>query len=84
MKIKVIGKAHLKGTSKRTGSDYDFIQLHYVGKDARVEGDAALTINMDPGMFPYDQIIPGGEYNIEYGPTGRGIGIVSCLPVTKG
>ena len=29
MKIKVVGKAHLQGTSKKTGNSYDFIQIHY-------------------------------------------------------
>ena len=32
MKIKVIGKARLKGVSKKTGNPYDFIQVHYNGK----------------------------------------------------
>lgn len=33
MKIKLIGKAHLKGTSKKTGNPSDFIQVHYNGAD---------------------------------------------------
>lgn len=31
MKIHVVGKAHLKGTSKKTQKPYDFLQLHYLG-----------------------------------------------------
>ena len=31
MKIKVIGKAHLEGTSKQTGKEYNFNQVHYPG-----------------------------------------------------
>ena len=38
MKIKVISKAHLKGTSKKTDNPYDFIQVHYNGP-ARGVGD---------------------------------------------
>ena len=42
MKIKVIGKAHLEGASKRTGKEYNFNQVHYTGPDRGVEGLAAL------------------------------------------
>ena len=43
MKIKVISKAHLKGTSKKTDNPYDFIQVHYNGPARGVEDLAALT-----------------------------------------
>ena len=43
MKIKVIGKVHLKGTRKKTGNPYDFIQVYYNGPACGVEGLAALT-----------------------------------------
>ena len=60
MRIKVIGKAHLKGTSKKTGNSYDFIQVHYLGKAPGVEGNAALTLNLEPKNYPYDSTkIPG-------------------------
>ena len=66
MKIKIIGKAHLKGTSKRTGNDYDFIQLHYNGKARGVEGQAALTLSLSPDDYPFDSIIVGSDYNVEF------------------
>lgn len=50
MKIKVIGKAHLEGASKRTGKEYNFNQVHYTGPDRGVEGLAALTL--DPSLLP--------------------------------
>ena len=81
MKIKVIGKAHLKGTSKKTGNDYDFIQVHYNGKARGVEGLAALTINLDPKDYPFADVVVGGEYNVEFDNRGY---IVEFLPVTKG
>jgi len=43
MKITVIGKAHLQGTSKKTGNPYNFIQLHYNGPARNVVGLAAMT-----------------------------------------
>ena len=48
MKIKVLGKAHHKGHSKRTDRDYDFLQFHYLGTDPKVEGEAALTVSVYP------------------------------------
>ena len=66
MKIKVYGKAHLKGTSKRTGKDYDFIQVHYLGRAMGVDGQAALTLNLDPKEYPLHTINVGQEYNVEF------------------
>lgn len=56
MKIRVIGKAHLKGTSKRTGNPYDFIQVHFNGPDRGVEGLTAQILNLDPSFIPYDNV----------------------------
>ena len=66
MNIKVSGKAHLKGKSKRTGNDYDFIQVHYLGKDRNVDGLAAKTLSLDPRFFPYDTILVDREYLLEF------------------
>ena len=52
MKIKVIGKAHLEGTSKKTGKPYNLNQLHYVGKAQGVEGDAAMTMTLPSAPMP--------------------------------
>lgn len=66
MKIKVIGKAHLEGTSKRTGKDYNFHQVHYNAPFRGVEGVAAKTLSLDPGMVAYGAIQVGGEYYVEF------------------
>lgn len=66
MKIKVIGKAHMQGTSKRTGNAYNFNSVHYIGKARGVEGDAALTVNLDPAIIPYGDIVIGKVYNLEF------------------
>lgn len=80
MKIKVIGKAHRAGTSKRTGNSYNFNQVHYNAPDRGVEGVAALTMNLDPGLISYDGIRIGGEYEVSFGPRGY---IVAFEPVTR-
>lgn len=78
MKIKVIGKAHLEGTSKKTGKPYNLNQLHYVGKAQGVEGDAAMTMPLDLTFCPYAAIIVGGEYDVEFGPHGRVMNFTPC------
>ena len=57
MKIKIYGKAHLEGTSKRTGNAYNFNQVHYLSPSRGVEGLAAKTLNLDPATYPLDRII---------------------------
>jgi len=66
MKINVIGKAHLQGTSKKTGNPYNFIQLHYNGPARNVVGLAAMTLSLDPSMIPFDSIVVPGDYNVEF------------------
>lgn len=66
MKIYVVGKAHLKGTSKKNNNPYDFIQLHYLGPARGVEGKAALTLSLDPSQYPYDRITVPGDYNVDF------------------
>ena len=78
MKIHVVGKLHLKGTSKKTGNPYDFIQVHYLGKAPGVEGNAALTLNLDPKDHPFDGIKVPGDYIADF--DGKGF-IVDFYPV---
>ena len=66
MKIKVLGKAHLEGTSKKTGRGYNFNQVHFLGPARGVEGQAAQTISLDPTMVPYTSIEVGALYEVEF------------------
>lgn len=66
MKVRVIGKSHLQGISKRTGNPYDFIQLHYNGPARGVIGLGAMTVSMDPGLVNFDSIAVPGDYNLEF------------------
>jgi len=70
MKIKVVGKAHLQGTSKKTGNPYDFIQVHYLGRARGVEGDAALTVSLDSSVYPFEKIPVPRDAVLEF--DGRG------------
>lgn len=64
MKVSIVGKVHRTGVSK-SGRSYDFIELHFVAPARGVEGEAAQTVTMDPGVFPYDKIARG-IYDIDF------------------
>ncbi len=81
MKIKVIGKQHMKGTSKKTGQPYDFVALHFNAPARGVEGIAAQTVNIDPALISFDRIAIGTEYDLETDLRGY---VVSVEPVSKG
>lgn len=75
MKIKVIGKQRMCGTSKKTGNDYDFNIVFYVGKeDDRVIGQHGCQINLDPQMIDFASIAVDGLYDVEFGARGRVVG----------
>ena len=74
MKIKVIGKAHLEGTSKRTGNSYNFHRIYYNAPARGVEGVAAKDLTLEPYQVSYASIQVGGEYQVEFDERG---GVVS-------
>lgn len=80
MKIKVIGKQHMEGTSKKTGQPYNFNTIYFNAPAYKVEGLASKSINLDPSQYPFSDVIVGGEYNLEFDERGY---CVSFLPVTK-
>ena len=77
MKIKVYGKVHLSGTSKKTGKKYDFIQLHCLDPQRGVEGEAAKVISISPDIVNYDSITVGKSCSFEVDFDGR---VISCVP----
>lgn len=79
MKIKVIGKQHMEGKSKKTGNDYNFNVVYYIGReDDRVVGKHGCQVNLDPDMIPFHEIMVDGTYDVEFGPRNR---VVSFVPV---
>lgn len=51
----LIGFYHRKGTSRKTGNEYDFFQCFFTSPlpvaDSNCEGDEALTVNLSPELF---------------------------------
>ena len=66
MTIKVIGKRHMEGTSKRTGQPYNMNEVHYNGKDRGVEGLAALTLLLQERDYPYADIYVNADYHVDF------------------
>ena len=74
MKVKLLGKSHRDGISAKTGKPYNINSLHCVGSARNVEGQAALTLALDPRDYPIDRIEVGKEYDVEFDQRGYVIG----------
>ena len=74
MKVKVIGKQHMEGTSKKSGNDYNINIVHFIAKDPQVNGFSANTVTLDGKTYPIESIILDSEYNLDYGPRGFVVG----------
>lgn len=74
MVVKVIGKHHMEGTSKKTGNKYNINIIHCIGKDPAVTGFSAMNVKLDGTEYPFDSIYVDCEYNLEYGPRGYMVG----------
>lgn len=77
MKIKVYGKAHFSGTSKKTGNKYDFIQIHCLIPQRGVDGLAAKVVIVSPDLVDFDSIIVGKSCSVEVDFEGH---VTSCVP----
>lgn len=64
MILKLEGKRHFRGTSKNSGNNYDFTQIHVLMPQANVDGKAAVVKNIyDSGA--YDRLIVGQYYDFQ-------------------
>jgi len=75
MRIQIVGKAHRFGTSKK-GKDYNFTEVHYLGKDRFVEGQACKTKLIDANVCDASRILVQQFYDIEFDENGNVVAIV--------
>lgn len=59
MKITVFGKVHRKGTSRKTGDPYNFIELHLAAPKQGVVGECAERKIVDAGFCDFDKLTFG-------------------------
>ena len=79
MIVKVIGKQHMEGVSKKTNNEYNFNIIHCIGKDPAVIGFSAMNVMLDSKEYPFDSIFVDCEYNLEYGPRNRIVGFTRVV-----
>ena len=77
MKVMVIGKEYVSGTSKKTGKPFEANLAHVSYKKMGVEGQAVEAIFLDPNTYPLNTIQVGKTYNVDR--DGRGF-LVSFDP----
>ena len=78
MKIKVLGKEHKEGKSKKTGNEYSFNVIYYNTPRNGVEGVAADSTIIDPQICPLRDIVIGKDYNLDFDSRGY---LVAFAPV---
>lgn len=66
MRVKVYGKRHMEGVSKKSGMPYNLNQVHYLGKDRMVEGYASQTCMLNADDYPYESIALNADYNLDF------------------
>lgn len=77
MKVTVVGKSHLAGTSK-LGKVYDFTTLmveYSMRADDDNDGVQVDRINVDARLMPYALIVVGAMYDLDFDRKGYLLGI---------
>ena len=77
--VKVFGKVHRKGTSKKSGKDYDFVELHMAVPKQGVIGESAERKIVDASFCDIEKLALG-VYNADFGPDGN---LLSLTPIQK-
>lgn len=66
MIVKLVGKTHLEGVSKRTGKPFSNTVAYINGKENGVSGYKAFDIWLDPVQYPVESLVENADYNLEY------------------
>lgn len=65
MKVMVLGKEHMSGTSKKTGKPYDSNVVHVAYKKNGVEGQTVESVWLDPSFIALAHIDVGKVYDLD-------------------
>lgn len=79
MVIKLFGKVHRKGTSKKSGEPYDFIELHMAAPKSGVIGEGAERKIVDGTFCNFDKLTLG-VYDADFDADGN---LLSLKPVQQ-
>lgn len=65
MKVTVIGKEHVSGTSKKTGKPFSATVVHTSYKRNRVDGLAVEAVWLDDVTYPVESVKVGSVYDLD-------------------
>lgn len=65
MKVNVIGKEYVSGTSKKNGKPFEANVVHVSFKKMSVDGAAVDSIWLNPNEYPLSGIQVGKTYNVD-------------------
>ena len=65
MKVVVIGKEYVSGTSRKTGKPFEANVAHVAFKKMGVEGQTVDSIWLDPNTYPLNGIQIGKTYDVD-------------------
>lgn len=65
MIVQIVGKSHRSGTSKKTGRDYDFTEIHFLCPSRNVEGQSCRTAIIGSEVCRTDSILINQHYELE-------------------
>ena len=74
MKVKIIGYADRKGTSK-AGKDYHFTVIHYLSKSRFVVGHVGVEKPIDPDVCPAAALKVDQVYDLAFDQNGQVVSI---------
>lgn len=65
MKVTVVGKEYVSGTSKRTGKAFASNVAYVTHKKNGINGVAVDSVWLDPDQYPLDTIQVGKVYDVD-------------------
>lgn len=65
MKVTVVGKEYVSGTSKKTGKPFEANVVHVTFKKMHCEGSSVDSIWLDPNTYPLSGIQVGKTYDVD-------------------
>ena len=64
--VNVCGTHTFKGTSKKTGKPYDFVEIHFTFQDDNVTGLKCASATLDRGTIGQRDIIVGDDLDMVF------------------
>ena len=80
MKVTVVGKRHLSGTSRKTGNPFNNTVVYVTMSQSGVDGLSVDSLWLDAVEHPSDGIKVGGVYDVDRDARGYIIGFNPVAP----